>query len=108
VLRGAHGKTTRLEGPPAHDRRGASDLETSPELPQGRTTPALELLGDSVALADHLLTIEPAAVLGKLGGKATAKRGLSISASLPLCARRKPGAGRANQPNEPRTPFLSE
>jgi hypothetical protein len=50
-------------------------LETSPELPQGRTARALELLGDAVVLADHLLTIEPAAVLGKMGGKATAKRG---------------------------------
>ncbi len=50
-------------------------LQTSPELPQGRTPRALELLGDSVALADYLLTIEPAAVLGKMGGKATAKRG---------------------------------
>jgi hypothetical protein len=49
-------------------------LETSPELPQGRTARALELLGDSVVLADYL-TIEPAAVLGKMGGKATAKRG---------------------------------
>jgi hypothetical protein len=50
-------------------------LETSPALPQGRTARALELLGDSVTLADYLLTIEPAAVLGKMGGKATAKRG---------------------------------
>jgi hypothetical protein len=50
-------------------------LETAPELPQGRTARALELLGDSVVLADYLLTIEPAAVLGKMGGKATAKRG---------------------------------
>ncbi len=50
-------------------------LQTSPELPQGRTPRALELLGDSVVLADYLLTIEPAAVLGKMGGKATAKRG---------------------------------
>jgi len=50
-------------------------LQTSPELRQGRTPRALELLGDSVALADYLLTIEPAAVLGKMGGKATAKRG---------------------------------
>jgi len=33
------------------------------------------LLGDSVVLADYLLTIEPAAVLGKMGGKVTAKRG---------------------------------
>ena len=50
-------------------------LQTSPELPQGRTPRALELLGDSVVLADYLLTIEPAAVLGKMGGRATAKRG---------------------------------
>lgn len=50
-------------------------IQDSPELPQGRTPHALELLGDSVALADYLLTIEPAAVLGKMGGKATAKRG---------------------------------
>jgi hypothetical protein len=50
-------------------------IETLPELPQGRTARALELLGDSVVLADYLLTIEPAAVLGKMGGKATAKRG---------------------------------
>jgi hypothetical protein len=50
-------------------------LETSPVLPEGRSVRALELLGDSVVLADHLLTIEPAMVLGALGGKATAKRG---------------------------------
>ena len=50
-------------------------IETSPALPQGRTARALELLGDSVVLADYLLTIEPAAVLGKMGGKATAKKG---------------------------------
>ncbi len=50
-------------------------IQTSPELPQGRTARALELLGDSVVLADYLLTIEPAAVLGKMGGRATAKRG---------------------------------
>jgi hypothetical protein len=50
-------------------------IETSPGLPQGRTARALELLGDSVTLADYLLTIEPAAVLGKMGGKETAKRG---------------------------------
>jgi hypothetical protein len=50
-------------------------LDTSPELPQGRTGRAQELLGDAVILADYLLTIEPAAVLGKLGGAVTAKRG---------------------------------
>jgi hypothetical protein len=50
-------------------------IETSSALPQGRTARALELLRDSVVLADYLLTIEPAAVLGKMGGKATAKKG---------------------------------
>ena len=50
-------------------------LQTSPELPQGRTARANELLSDAVVLADYLLTIEPAAVLGAMGGKATAKRG---------------------------------
>lgn len=60
--------------PPPEDS-GARCLETSPELPEGRTARALELLGDSVVLTDYPLTIEPAAVLGKMGGKATAKRG---------------------------------
>ncbi|MGD0499333.1 MAG: hypothetical protein ABSC23_12950 [Bryobacteraceae bacterium] len=50
-------------------------LETSPELPEGRSRRALELLGDSVVLADYLVTVEPASVLGALGGKATARRG---------------------------------
>jgi hypothetical protein len=50
-------------------------IDTSPELPQGRTQRAQEILGDAVVLADYLLTVEPAAVLGALGGKATAKRG---------------------------------
>jgi hypothetical protein len=50
-------------------------LETAPELPEGRTQRANELLGDAVALANVLLTIEPAAVLGAKGGKVTAKRG---------------------------------
>ncbi|MGA2153475.1 MAG: hypothetical protein ABSH37_03605 [Bryobacteraceae bacterium] len=50
-------------------------LETCPELPEGRSRRALELLGDAVILSDYLLTIEPAMVLGALGGKATAKKG---------------------------------
>jgi hypothetical protein len=85
---------------------GASDLETSPELPQGRTTPALELLGDSVALADHLLTIEPAAVLGKLGGKATAKRGPEYFRKLAAMRKTKAG-GRPRQPTERTTNSVS-
>jgi hypothetical protein len=50
-------------------------IQTSPELPEGRTARANKLLGDAVVLADFLFTVEPAAVLGKMGGKATAKRG---------------------------------
>ncbi|HWB83883.1 MAG TPA: hypothetical protein VG675_07065 [Bryobacteraceae bacterium] len=50
-------------------------LDTSPELPEGRTQRAQELLGDAVALVDFLVTQEPAAILGKKGGKVTAKRG---------------------------------
>jgi len=66
-------------------------IETSPELPQGRTARALELLGDSVVLADYLLTIEPAAVLGKMGGKATAKKGSEYFRQI--AAMRKTRAG---------------
>ena len=66
-------------------------LETSPELPQGRTARARELLGDSVVLADYLLTIEPAAVLGKMGGKATARKGSEYFRKI--AAMRKTKAG---------------
>jgi hypothetical protein len=50
-------------------------LETAPELPEGRTQRANELLGDAVVLADHLLVVTPAAALGAKGGKKTAERG---------------------------------
>ena len=73
-------------------------LETSPELPQGRTTRALELLSDSVVLADFLLTIEPAAVLGKMGGKATAKRGPDYFRKI--AAMRKTRAGGRSKTGE--------
>lgn len=66
-------------------------LQTSPELPEGRTVRANELLGDAVVLADHLLTIEPAAILGKMGGKATAKRGSEYFRNI--AAMRKTKAG---------------
>jgi len=68
-------------------------LETSPELPQGRTPRALELLSDSMALAEYLLTIEPAAVLGKMGGKATAKRGPEYFRQI-AAMRKTKGGGR--------------
>jgi len=66
-------------------------LDTSPELPQGRTARAQELLGDAVALTEYLMTVEPAAVLGKKGGKATAKRGSEYFRKI--AAMRKTRAG---------------
>src|SRR5262249_32302859 len=48
-------------------------IDTSPEMPEGRTARAQELLGDAIALADFLAKQEPAVVLGTKGGKATAK-----------------------------------
>ena len=73
-------------------------LQTSPELPQGRTVRALELLGDSVVLADYLLTIEPAAVLGKMGGKATAKRGPEYFRNIAAMRKTKAGGRPRKQP----------
>ncbi len=45
------------------------------KLPEGRAERAHGLLNAAVKLADHLLTVKPAASLGKLGGQQTAKRG---------------------------------
>lgn len=44
-------------------------------LPEGRAERAHELLGAAVKLADELLAVKPAAVLGAKGGKKTAQRG---------------------------------
>jgi len=44
-------------------------------LPEKRSERAYELLTAAVSLADHLLTVSPAATLGKKGGKKTAERG---------------------------------
>ena len=52
----------------------AETILTTTTLPQGRAERAGELLNAAVRLADHLLEIPPAAVLGKKGGKTTAKR----------------------------------
>ena len=48
-------------------------------------------------LVDHLLTVEPAAVLGKLGGQATAKRGSAYFRKI--AAMRKTRAG--GRPSKP-------
>jgi hypothetical protein len=73
-------------------------LETSPELPEGRSVRANELLGDALVLADHLLTIEPAAVLGAKGGKVTAKRGPEYFRKIAAMRKTKAG-GRPRSSN---------
>jgi hypothetical protein len=61
------------------------------ELPEGRSQRARELLSSAIALADHLLTEKPAAILGAKGGKVTAKRGPEYFAKI--AAMRKTRAG---------------
>jgi hypothetical protein len=51
------------------------DILATTSLPEGRAERAHELLQAAVSLADGLLTVSPAAALGKRGGKKTAKRG---------------------------------
>lgn len=75
-------------------------LRTSPELPEGRTARANELLGDAVVLADYLLTVEPAAVLGAIGGKATAKRGPGYFRQIAAMRKTKAGGRPARQQSE--------
>ena len=53
----------------------AQELLSTTKLPEARSERAYELLTAAVHLADHLLTVNPAATLGKKGGTATAKRG---------------------------------
>lgn len=53
----------------------AETILTTTTLPQGRAARALELLSASLKLADHLLEVNPAAVLGSKGGNKTAERG---------------------------------
>jgi hypothetical protein len=74
-------------------------LETSPELPEGRSRRANELLGDAVVLTDYLLTIEPAAVLGAKGGKATARRGSEYFRKI-AGMRKTQAGGRPRKPTD--------
>ena len=53
----------------------AHDLVRTTTLPEKRSERVYELLTAALHLADHLLTVKPAAALGKLGGAETAKRG---------------------------------
>jgi len=53
----------------------AHDILRTTKLPERRAERAYELLTAALHLADNLLEISPAAMLGKKGGKTTAKRG---------------------------------
>jgi len=53
----------------------AQTLLATTELSDGRSQRAHELLTAALLLADDLLQQSPAAMLGKKGGKVTAKRG---------------------------------
>jgi hypothetical protein len=53
-----------------------------PDLAQGRSKRADELLSAALALTEHLLTVRPAAELGARGGKKTAKRGPEYFAKI--------------------------
>jgi len=53
----------------------ANLILTTTRLPEGRAERCQELLDSALALADHLLSIRPAAVLGRTGGLKTAQRG---------------------------------
>ncbi|HEY6352294.1 MAG TPA: hypothetical protein VI636_23090 [Candidatus Angelobacter sp.] len=69
-------------------------LATTPPLPENRTARCRELLGTALALADDLLKqtkLPAAAILGKKGGKVTAKRGSDYFRKL--AARRKTHGG---------------
>jgi len=53
----------------------AEKILSTTKLPQGRAERASELLRAAISVADRLMTIEPAATLGRLGGMRTAERG---------------------------------
>jgi hypothetical protein len=75
-------------------------LMTSPDLPQGRSQRANELLTAAVHLADDLLEQSPAATLGAKGGKITAKRGSDYFRKI--AAKRKTfGGGRPSKDSLP-------
>ncbi len=61
--------------------RAHTIVSTTP-MPEGRSEAATALLSAAVRLADELLIIKPAAVLGKKGGSETAKRGPEYYAQI--------------------------
>jgi hypothetical protein len=77
-------------------------LETSPALPQNRTTACRECLSSALAIADDLLkqTKTPSAVaLGRKGGSVIAKRGSDYFRKL-AAKRKTHGGGRPRKDSE--------
>lgn len=66
------------------------------DLPEGRSARACELLASAEALATHLASVRPAAVLGSKGGKATAKRGPEYYRKI-AAMRKTRGGGRPSR-----------
>ena len=77
-------------------------IQSTTDLPQGRTARCRELLASALALSDDLLShvkASPAAALGRKGGSVTAKRGSDYFRQL--AARRKShGGGRPRKETE--------
>jgi len=68
------------------------------DLPQGRATRCRELLGAALKLTDHLLTIKPAATLGKRGGLKTARRGPEYFRKIAAMRRTRAGGRPRKKP----------
>jgi len=72
--------------------RAHTIVSTTP-MPEGRSEAATALLSAALHLANDLLSVSPAAVLGKKGGKKTAERGPEYYAKI-AALRTTHGGGR--------------
>jgi len=78
----------------------AHDILATAKLPESRSERAYELLTAAVSLADHPLTVPPAAILGQKGGKQTAKRGPEYFSKIAgMRKERKGGRPKKNGPD---------
>ena len=78
----------------------AHDILRTTTLPESRSELAYELLIAALSLADNLLEQSPAAVLGKKGGKETAKRGPDYFRKIAAMRKERKG-GRPKESNRP-------
>jgi hypothetical protein len=76
----------------------ADKLLQTTELPEGRSQRAHELLHAAIKVADDLLCVKPAAVLGARGGKKTAQRGPEYFAKIAAMRKTRSG-GRPRKQN---------